>query len=194
MNGNWTVRLEDGMHSVAAEISEWTGKLKISRRSFLGASAIGLVAPRVLRSAPPATNADCVFCQIIRGAQEATLVWQDELCVAFGSLYPLEAGHVLLVPRQHVETLYTLPPDVGAHLLPVASRIGVALRDVLHADGLSVRQNNGKAAGQTVFHFHLHLIPRREGHEIFKTLVDPPMATPAQLEAVLAPVRKALRP
>jgi histidine triad (HIT) family protein len=96
------------------------------------------------------------------------------------------------VPRRHVENLYGLPDDVGAHLLPVASRIGRAMKTALRADGLSVRQNNEKAGDQTVFHFHMHLIPRWEGKEVFKTLIDPPKATPEQLENAVAPVRKAL--
>jgi histidine triad (HIT) family protein len=133
-----------------------------------------------------------VFCQIIAGKREAAFAWQDDVCVAFASIYPLQPGHLLLVPRRHVENLYGLPDDVGAHLLPVASRIGRAMKTALRADGLSVRQNNEKAGDQTVFHFHMHLIPRWEGKEVFKTLIDPPKATPEQLENAVAPVRKAL--
>lgn len=171
----------------------------LSRRTLLGASLAALASPaataleRQTETPPPASDPSCVFCQIIAGSREATLVWQDEVCVAFGSLYPIQPGHVLLVPRRHVVTLYDLPPDLGAHLLPAASRIGSTLKSVLHADGLTLLQNNDKAAGQSVFHFHLHLIPRRTGHEIWKTLVEPKMATQAELDGVLAPVRQALR-
>ena len=171
----------------------------LSRRSVIGASLAALAGPSLLKGrqeprevSPQVADSACVFCQIVAGSREATFVWQDELCVAFGSLYPIQPGHVLLVPRRHVVNLYDLPPDVGAHLLPTASRIGKTLKSVLQADGLTLVQNNDKAAGQTVFHFHLHLIPRREGHEIFKTLVETKMATQAELDGVLAPVRRAL--
>jgi histidine triad (HIT) family protein len=168
-----------------------------SRRSLLTGSLAALMAPRGLLGAAapvPASDPDCVFCQIVAGKREATFAWQDDVCVAFASIYPLQPGHLLLVPRQHVENLYGLPDDVGAHLLPVASRIGRAIKSALRADGLSLRQNNEKAGDQTVFHFHLHLIPRWEGKEVFKTLIDPPRATPEQLESAVAPIRRALVP
>jgi histidine triad (HIT) family protein len=166
-----------------------------SRRSLLTGSLATVAAPRgLLGAAAPVLAADpnCVFCQIVAGKREAVIVWQDDVCVAFASIYPIQPGHLLLVPRHHVENLYGLPDDVGAHLLPVASKISRAMKAALKADGLSLRQNNEKASGQTVFHFHLHLIPRWEGKEVFKTLVDPPLATPEQLKSAVAPIRKAL--
>ena len=167
----------------------------LSRRALLGGSLAALAGPRLWGAgAPPrgAADPECVFCQIAGRSREATFVWEDDLCVAFGSISPLQPGHVLLVPRRHVVDLYDLPADVGAHLLPVASRIGRALKETLHADGLTLLQNNEKAAGQSVFHVHRHLIPRHKGQEVFKTLVQTPKATQAELEAVLAPVRRAL--
>jgi histidine triad (HIT) family protein len=163
-----------------------------SRRSLLTGSLAALVAPRGLAATSVASDPGCVFCQIVAGKREAAIVWKDDVCVAFASIYPIQPGHLLLVPRQHVENLYGLPDDIGAHLLPVASRIGRAMKTALRADGLSLRQNNEKAGDQTVFHFHLHLIPRWEGKEVFKTLIDPPKATPEQLESAVAPIRKAL--
>jgi histidine triad (HIT) family protein len=151
-----------------------------------------LAVPRGSAATPPILDPDCVFCQIAAGKREAVIAWQDDVCVAFASIYPIQPGHLLLVPRHHVENLYGLPDDVGAHLLPVASKIGRAMKTALKSDGLSLRQNNEKAGDQTVFHFHIHLIPRWEGKEVFKTLVDPPLATPEQLETSMAPIRKAL--
>jgi histidine triad (HIT) family protein len=165
-----------------------------SRRSLLTGALAYLAAPRGALGAadPVASDPGCVFCQIVAGKSEATLVWQDDLCVAFASINPLQPGHLLLVPRQHVENLYGLPEDVAAHLLPVASRIGRAIKSALRADGLTLLQNNEKAAGQSVLHFHLHLIPRHEGVAVFKTMVEAPKATPEQLESAVAPIRKAL--
>jgi histidine triad (HIT) family protein len=149
-----------------------------------------------LAAAPSPTVAadpDCVFCQILAGTREATFVYRDEVCAAFGSIEPVQPGHVLLVPRHHAVTLYDLPESAGARLLPIASRIARALRDALHADGMTLLQNSGKAAGQTVPHFHLHLVPRREGVEVLRRVVETHKATQAELEGVLAPVRAALR-
>lgn len=139
-----------------------------------------------------AADADCVFCQIVAGTRPATFVFEDDLCVAFGTIEPIEPGHLLLVPRRHVETLYDLPETIAAHLLPVASRLGRALQRAHRADGLTLLQSNEKAAGQSVPHFHLHLIPRHAGREIFRRVVETHRATPEELERDLAPVRAAL--
>lgn len=163
-----------------------------TRRSLLTGSLAALAVPRGAAAPPPALDPNCVFCQIIAGKREAAFVWKDDLCVAFASINPLQPGHLLLVPRQHVENLYGMPDDVGAHLLPVASRIGRTIKSALHADGLTLLQNNEKAAGQAVFHFHLHLIPRHEGKDVFKTVVEAPRATQDQLENAVAPIRRAL--
>jgi histidine triad (HIT) family protein len=166
----------------------------ISRRGLLAGAVAACAAPGALVGEGEGSEFDpeCVFCQIVAATREATFVWQDDRCVAFGSIGPLQPGHLLLVPRRHYVNLYELPDEVASHLLPVASRLARALKTTLHADGLNLWQSNEKAAGQSVFHFHLHLIPRFAGREIFKTVVEVPRATPQELEAVLAPVRATL--
>ncbi len=181
--------------------------VRVSRRSFFAGSLATVVgtaagaagAAGVPRGAPAAeprpaavpADPGCVFCQIVAGRREASLVWQDELCVAFGSIHPLAPGHLLIVPRRHVENLYSLPEAVGAHLFPLAAKLGRTLKTVLRPDGLTLLQNNERGGGQTVFHFHLHLIPRHAGSTAIQ-VADAPLATREQLEAALAPVRKAL--
>lgn len=169
-----------------------------SRRELV-AGSLGVLAgctasPRLPGKAPVAeTKPGCVFCQIVAGQREATVVWQDAIAIAFGSLYAIQPGHILLVPRTHAEDLLTLPEPVAAHLLPVAARLARALKSELDADGVTLLQNNGEASGQTVFHFHLHLIPRHSGREIYKWVDEElPASTPEEREAVLGPVRKAL--
>lgn len=110
----------------------------------------------------------------------------------------LTGSLVTLATHATPRGLHAAPPPVSdpncvfCQIVPVAARIGRAIKSSLRADGLSLRQNNEKAGDQTVFHFHIHLIPRWEGKEVFKTLVDPPRATPEQLESAVAPIRKAL--
>ena len=166
----------------------------ISRRGLLAGTVAACAVPGTLLGEDPGAefDAQCVFCQIVAGTREASVVWRDDQCVAFGSIRPLQPGHLLLVPRRHFANLYELPAEVSSHLLPVASRLGRALKATLHADGLTLLQNNEKAAGQSVFHFHLHLIPRFAGTKIFETVVDAPEAGPEELERALAPVRAAL--
>lgn len=167
---------------------------RFSRREVV-AGSLGLLAGcAVLPKKPPAvvSKPDCVFCQIVAGRSEATVVWQDDLAIAFGSLYAVQPGHVLLVPKTHAEDLFTLPESVAAHLLPAAARLGRALKSVLGADGVTLLQNNGAASEQTVFHVHLHLIPRHAGARIHEWTVEAPRTTPEEREAVLAPVRQAL--
>lgn len=168
---------------------------RFTRRDLV-AGSLGLVAGcRLPSSGAPAVHSrpDCVFCQIAAGRREATRVWEDDLALAFGSLYAVQPGHVILIPRVHADDLFTLPEPVAAHLLPLAARIGRALKESLNADGMTLLQNNGAASGQTVFHFHLHLIPRRTGQDIYKWVdEDLPATTPEEREAVLGPVRRAL--
>ena len=102
----------------------------------------------------------CTFCDIVRGAIPAALVFEDELTVAFLDRRPLFPGHVLLVPRVHCETLADLPPELVAPLFGNAQRVERAIEDGLGADGVFVAINN--RVSQSVPHLHVHLVPRHE--------------------------------
>ncbi|MDO5100048.1 MAG: HIT family protein [Eubacteriales bacterium] len=106
---------------------------------------------------------DCIFCKLANGVFPTAKIYEDELVTAFLDVSPASAGHTLIVPKQHYADLTVLPDEVAAHLLPVAKRIGSRMMEVLPIDGFHLVQNNGEAAGQTVFHFHLHVIPRVKG-------------------------------
>jgi histidine triad (HIT) family protein len=104
---------------------------------------------------------DCIFCDIVRGEAEATLVWQDDLVSAFLDIQPINAGHICVVPNVHASDLADLPADAGAHMFPVAQRLAQALRDSgLPCEGVNLFLADGVAAGQEVFHVHLHVFPR----------------------------------
>ena len=111
----------------------------------------------------PVPTSHCIFCDMIRGAAEMSVCYEDDLALAFMDIQPVNPGHVLVVPREHFESLLDLPPDLGMHLFRVATRLGPVLREVSRAEGMNVVVNSGRAAGQDVFHYHVHLIPRREG-------------------------------
>lgn len=108
---------------------------------------------------------DCVFCAIVRGDAPARRVYEDEHVVAFLDVRPFSAGHTLIVPKRHAAGLADLAPDDAARVFRVAQQVGLALRRT-GADGVHLVLNDGRAAAQTVFHAHVHAIPRRRGDKL----------------------------
>lgn len=105
---------------------------------------------------------DCAFCAIAGGEAEASVVHEAERTIAFMDRNPIAEGHVLVVPREHASGLDDLDPAVGGRLFRVAQRVAGALRERLGADGVNLFLADGEAAGQELFHAHLHVIPRAE--------------------------------
>jgi histidine triad (HIT) family protein len=105
----------------------------------------------------------CVFCRIVAGEIPAAIVYQDALAIAFMDVGQVNPGHVLVAARAHAENLYELDDAQASALLRCAVHVGRAIRAAFQPAGLSVYQANGKAAWQTVFHYHMHLLPRHEG-------------------------------
>ncbi|MBW8907197.1 MAG: HIT family protein [Betaproteobacteria bacterium] len=107
--------------------------------------------------------ASCVFCRIVAKEIPAAVVYEDELTIAFMDAGQVNPGHVLVAAKAHAETLYDLDDAQAAALLRGAVRVARAIRNAFQPQGLSVYQANGKAAWQSVFHYHMHLLPRHEG-------------------------------
>ena len=105
---------------------------------------------------------DCIFCKIIAGEIPSTAVYEDEDFKAILDVGPAARGHVIIIPKKHAANIYELEDEDAAKVFPIAKKIATALKKTYDCDGVNVLQNNGKAAGQTVFHFHMHLIPRYE--------------------------------
>lgn len=108
-------------------------------------------------------NNDCLFCRLIRGEIPSAVVYEDERVYAFLDINPVARGHVLIVPREHAETLFDMRPESDAALLDAMRKVGRAVMLATGAEGLNVIQNNYKAAGQEVPHVHWHLVPRHAG-------------------------------
>ena len=106
---------------------------------------------------------NCVFCRIVAKEIPAALVYEDQLTMAFMDAGQVNPGHVLVAAKGHAENIYELDDGQAAALLKTAARVARAIRDAFNPQGLSVYQANGKAAWQTVFHYHMHLLPRHEG-------------------------------
>lgn len=103
---------------------------------------------------------ECIFCRIANGGIPAATVYEDDNFRAILDLGPATKGHVLVIPKEHYANFYELEDKIAAKLLPVAKKIMVQLTEILECEGFNLLQNNGEIAGQTVFHYHLHLIPR----------------------------------
>ncbi|HEY9531734.1 MAG TPA: HIT family protein [Burkholderiales bacterium] len=105
---------------------------------------------------------NCVFCKIVARQIPATVVHEDEHTLAFMDIGQVNPGHVLIALKQHVESIFALDDAQAAAAFRTAARVSRAIGEAFAPQGLSVYQANGKAAGQTVFHFHIHLVPRHE--------------------------------
>ena len=103
---------------------------------------------------------DCIFCRIISGEIPSTKVYEDELVYAFMDISPINYGHVLVIPREHHESIATVPEAVAGRMMRVGSRLGVAMKRALDYDAFNLHLADGAAAGQVVMHVHLHVVPR----------------------------------
>lgn len=106
---------------------------------------------------------DCIFCRIACGEIPSKTLYEDEQFRVILDLGPATKGHALILPKDHAANLYELPEETAAAVMKLAKKMALKMRDKLHCDGLNLVQNNGETAGQTVPHFHLHLIPRYKG-------------------------------
>lgn len=111
-------------------------------------------------------QSNCIFCKIIAGEIPSATVYEDESFKAILDISPAAKGHVIILSKKHCADLLELKDDIVIKALPVAQKLAVALKKELNCDGINLLQNNGEAAGQTIFHFHIHLIPRYNGDQI----------------------------
>ena len=106
---------------------------------------------------------NCIFCKIANGEIPAATIYEDEQFRVILDLGPASKGHALILPKNHFTDLTDLDGGTSSRVLAVAAKIGMAMKKSLGCAGFNLVQNNGEAAGQTVFHFHMHVIPRYEG-------------------------------
>ena len=108
-------------------------------------------------------KADCIFCKIANGEIPSKTLYEDEDFRVILDLGPATKGHALILPKEHAANLYELDDSLASKVLVLAKKMATTMQEKLHCDGLNLVQNNGEVAGQTVLHFHLHMIPRYEG-------------------------------
>ncbi len=112
---------------------------------------------------------DCIFCKLANGMIPTATVYEDDDFRAIMDAAPANKGHVIILPKEHADDVFSLPVETQAKLFPVAAKIAKAVKEELGCDGVNILQNNGTAAGQTVFHFHTHVIPRYNGDSVSVT-------------------------
>ena len=134
---------------------------------------------------------NCIFCKIASGEIPAATLYEDDLFRVILDLGPASKGHALILPKNHYANLYEIPDEMVGKPMVLAKKMGTALKEALGCDGLNVVQNNGEAAGQTVFHFHMHLIPRYQDDQVGLSWT-PGTLTDEMKAEVLEKVKKAL--
>lgn len=109
---------------------------------------------------------DCIFCKIAGGEIPSTTIYEDDDFRVFFDIAPASKGHCLIVPKEHFDDVYEMSEEVASKLFVLATKVAGSLKKELNLEGLNIVQNNSTIAGQTVFHFHMHMIPRYKGDTV----------------------------
>ena len=137
---------------------------------------------------------DCIFCKIIEGTIPSEKIYEDEHVYAFMDVMPVTKGHVLLIPKTHRENIYEFSEEEAGRLFAAAPKIANALKEEFQPAGLNLLNNTGAPAGQSVFHFHLHFVPRYDEKDGFQPLWNTKEAdfTAERLKGLANDIRKTL--
>ena len=127
---------------------------------------------------------DCIFCKIIQGEIPSFTVYEDDTFKVILDRFPAAQGHMLILPKVHCDDVFSLPEEVAAQLYPLVKKLAQHAKEVTGAEGINIVQNNGEAAGQTVHHFHLHIIPRKMEDHIILNKSSNMDTTIEELEAI----------
>ncbi|MBQ8986599.1 MAG: HIT family protein [Lachnospiraceae bacterium] len=131
---------------------------------------------------------NCIFCKIANGEIPSRTIYENDLFRVILDNGPATEGHALVLPKDHYANLFEIPADTAAEAMKTAQTVAAMLKEKLHADGLNLVQNNGETAGQTVHHFHMHIIPRYKG-DGQNILWKPGHPSDQELDAVLGRIK-----
>lgn len=109
---------------------------------------------------------NCIFCKIANGEIPSSTLYEDEMVRVILDISPASKGHALILPKEHCANLYEISDEMASHVIKTAKKMAKKMQEELGSEGLNVLQNNGELAGQTVFHYHMHLIPRYQGDKV----------------------------
>ncbi len=111
-------------------------------------------------------NNDCIFCKIVAKQADSSIIYESESVVAFMDIRPVSEGHTLVIPKNHYVDIFDIPDNLLASTYSATKLVAAAVKKATKADGISIVQQNGSAAGQEIFHLHVHIIPRFEGRKM----------------------------
>lgn len=134
--------------------------------------------------------ANCIFCKIVRGSIPAVKVHEDDDTLTFMDIQPASPGHALVIPKTHAANLFEIAETDLFAVTRIVQRVACAVQKALVPDGIRIVQTNGAAAGQSVFHYHVHIIPMRDGQRVGAHGRAP--GDPEELKALAAQIRRAL--
>ena len=126
---------------------------------------------------------DCIFCKLANGVFATNSIYEDEDFNVILDVGPATKGHALILPKEHYDNFFELPDEKAAKVMVLAKKLSASMKEKLNADGLNIVQNNGSVAGQTVMHYHLHIIPRYE-NDGQRILWKPLEASDDELKAI----------
>ena len=109
---------------------------------------------------------NCIFCKLANKDIPTNIIYEDDRFTVILDASPATKGHALILPKNHAANIYELPDEDASAVFVLAKKLATKMTEILHCDGFNIVQNNGEIAGQTVFHFHMHLIPRYKGDEV----------------------------
>lgn len=132
---------------------------------------------------------NCIFCKILAGEIPAQTVYEDDSFQAILDVNPAARGHVIILPKNHAANLFELSEEDAAGIMIVAKKIAAAVKKTYKCDGINVLQNNGAAAGQSVFHLHVHVIPRFEGDTDTINIGWKPNDTPSDIAEIAKEIK-----
>ncbi|MDQ7783675.1 MAG: HIT family protein [Desulfomonilaceae bacterium] len=138
------------------------------------------------------TVEDCIFCKIVAGTIPCTKVYEDETVLAFMDIMPLNKGHLLVIPKEHLENIVDADPKIYGHLASVICTIAKAVNAAVEPDGMNVLQLNGKAANQVIPHLHMHIVPRWEGDGLTISAWDPVMGDSEEISETAETIKRKL--
>ncbi len=127
---------------------------------------------------------DCIFCKIANGEIPSRTIYEDDTFRVIMDLSPATKGHALILPKEHYEDLFSLPDTLTKEAFALAKKMASQIKEALQCDGFNIVQNNGSVAGQTIFHFHIHLIPRYND-DLQKISWEPQNVKPEKLDEIM---------
>ena len=134
------------------------------------------------------TKDDCIFCKLANGVFPTNSIYEDENFNVILDVSPANRGHALILPKQHFDNIFEIDDETASKIMPLAKKIATAVKKVTGCDGVNVQQNNGTAAGQSVFHLHVHISPRFDDDK-FKLVWDPKSFSDEELAATAEELR-----